>query len=96
MPREYIKKPVVVEAIEWDGSDQEATKIVKWIKDYGGICNWFENPNQIVISTLEGNMIANPNDFIIRGVVGEFYPCKPSIFHKTYQDAETKLETEEK
>lgn len=39
----------------------------------------------VIIPTLEGNMVANTGDFIIKGVNGEFYPCKPDIFHKTYE-----------
>jgi hypothetical protein len=48
-------------------------------------CGWQENGPVIIIDTLEGAMAASPRDFVIRGVQGEFYPCKPDIFDATYE-----------
>lgn len=76
----YRKKPVVIEAIRFDGDN--VNEILKFAKDS------YNNPytNEIMIPTLEGNMIASIGDYVIKGVNGEFYPCKPDIFAKTYEE----------
>ena len=83
----FRKKPVVIEAVQWHGAnvaeiEQFTEGKAAGLKDgSGGI-------DRFLISTLEGDHIANLNDFIIRGVKGEFYPCKPDIFALTYEPAE--------
>lgn len=86
-PRKYIKKPVVIEAI-------------KFTKDnWPGVCEFTKglaNPMVIerhpdgkcwcTIHTLEGDHTAMEGDYIIKGVKGEFYPCKPDIFEQTYEE----------
>lgn len=79
----YRKKPVVIEAVQWNGSNMtEIAEFSKGSKRYiefaGNICR---------IETLEGIMTANLGDYIIKGVKGEFYPCKPDIFKETYEEA---------
>ena len=78
----YRKKPVVVEAVQWTGNnhadmcefiDPEVFEIIPRVG--------------LVIHTLEGDHHASPGDYIIKGVNGEFYPCKPDIFAKTYESA---------
>ncbi len=81
----YRKKPVVIEAMQWDGSIQSADQIEDW-SQHATYC--YGIPPAIYVNTLEGEMRANPQDFIIRGVKGEFYPCKPDIFAATYEPAE--------
>ena len=87
----YKKKPVIIEAIQWNGSNLE--DIQKFV---GKPLNWFINDTawqfgmgipvvEMSIETLEGEMIVSQNDFVIKGVNGEFYPCKPDIFDKTYE-----------
>ena len=80
MARAYRKKPVVVEAVQWTGNnhadmcefiDPEVFEIIPRVG--------------LVIHTLEGDHHASPGDYIIKGVNGEFYPCKPDIFAKTYE-----------
>ena len=72
----YVKKPVVIEAIIWNGTNAEE------VKDF---CpSSFIDESQLYIETLEGNMSATIGDYIIKGLAGEFYPCKPDIFHKSY------------
>ena len=80
MARAYRKKPVTVEAVQWTGEnhaemcefiDPEVFKIIPGVG--------------LVIHTLEGDHHASPGDYIIKGVNGEFYPCKPDIFAKTYE-----------
>lgn len=73
----YCKKPVEIEAIQWNGTNESE------IKTFVGDAAKFTT-TLLTIKTLEGIMIAQVGDFIIRGVDGEFYPCKPDIFEKTY------------
>ena len=77
----YRKRPVVVEAIEWTGGNW--ADFLDFVLARGGYAH--TEDNQLVIETLEGNMRADVGDFIIRGVIGEFYPCKPDIFFATYE-----------
>ncbi|CGF05856.1 hypothetical protein [Streptococcus pneumoniae] len=74
----YKKKPVVIEAIRFIGSNYEE------IREFIGE-NTLCSDLSIVISTLEGDMVAQKGDYIIKGVQGEFYPCKPDIFNATYE-----------
>ena len=80
MERAYRKKPVVVEAIQWTG------------ENHAEMCEFIDpevfeiKPKEgLIIHTLEGDHHASPGDYIIKGVNGEFYPCKPDIFAKTYE-----------
>ncbi|MBZ1505966.1 hypothetical protein J6K59_01435 [Leuconostoc mesenteroides] len=82
----YQKKPVVVEAIQYD--DKPETDIE--LQEKFGIDPVrvsYKNPDDpiLIIETLEGEMKAHVGDYIIRGVHGELYPCKPDIFEETYQ-----------
>lgn len=97
----FRKKPVVVEARRF-GAYTEACGPAEWNENRGGdIWRWMsenghvvevyqdiEGPAYAVIPTLEGSMRADIGDWIIRGVAGEFYPCKPQIFEATYEPAE--------
>jgi hypothetical protein len=83
---QYRKKPVVIEAIQYTGNNYK--EICEFVgKELRKPMIQYE-PFEILIETLEGNMIAKVNDFIIKGVHGEFYPCKPDIFEKSYELAE--------
>lgn len=83
--RKYRKKPVIIEAIKYDGENKvEVQEFVGKYLDSTG-------KKQLKIDTLEGTMLANIGDYIIRGVNGEFYPCKPDIFEKTYEKIRTKM-----
>ena len=82
----YRKKPVVIEAIQL--TNESIIEIIKWATDYISIkIDTDENDNIIgmIIPTLEGAMKASMNDYIIKGIQGEFYPCKPDIFEQTYE-----------
>ena len=88
MARRYRKKPVVIEAMHWDGSIQSADAIEAWS---GGATRCRAQSDMtlwIFIETIEGEMRAGPGDWIIRGVRGEFYPCKNEIFEQTYEVVE--------
>lgn len=84
----YRKKPVVVEAREYNGLNYK--QLIEWMVDHDVRAHTrnFASPPSIYISTLEGVMEAQPGDFIIKGVAGEFYPCKRSIFTDTYDRIE--------
>lgn len=89
MPK-YRKKPVEVEAVRFKGSSTQLHAIKKWMggEDYiePGIVT--ADMNNLIIDTLEGAMKAVPGDYIIKGVQGEFYPVKASIFEQTYEIVE--------
>ncbi|KGR72894.1 hypothetical protein ACVRWQ_06025 [Streptococcus phocae subsp. salmonis] len=75
----YRKKPVEVEAVQWTGKNEfEVSRFV-------GPGMFFNDLREPVIETLEGNMRTSKGDYIIKGVNGEFYPCKPDIFEQTYE-----------
>ena len=78
----YRKKPVVIEAIQFNGNDQECISFCPCSYDPK------EKKPSLIIPTLEGNMRVDLHDWIIKGVKGEFYPCKPDIFEATYEKAE--------
>lgn len=87
--RIYRKKPVTVEAQRFDGTYDSALAIVSWIKanSWLKVAIRVAHPTEdfcVVIPTLEGDMRAERGDYIIRGIKGEFYPCKPDIFEASY------------
>lgn len=77
--KQYRKKPVVIEAIEYTGENYE--EIEAWCGE-----NIFRLDDVAFIDTLEGAMIVRPGWFIIRGVKNEHYPCEPSVFALTYEE----------
>ena len=89
----YRKKPIVIEAVQWDGTAEGATPIINWMLENNTTCRYIDtvetvDPQSIYIDTLEGTMRCSTDDWVIRGVSGEFYPCKPTIFDATYEPAE--------
>lgn len=76
----YRKKPVVIDAVQWVGDNLDE------IEGFVGENMLYDNEG-INIYTLEGDMKATIGDYIIKGVKGEFYPCKPDIFNQTYEKA---------
>lgn len=90
--KKYRKKPVVIEAMLWDGKATTAFDIARWAHPdgkggYTGAWSYEGSaPFAMHIPTLEGVMAANQGDYIIKGVKGEFYPCKPDIFEQTYEE----------
>ena len=106
MPKKYRKKPVVIEAIQWNTPDKNGkVKLARECKDHPKVrpTSYLEVSEMLgtagcsceqpywdwsvmgVIDTLEGKHIVRPGDYIIKGVKGEFYPCKPDIFEMTYE-----------
>ena len=102
MIKKYVKKPIIIEAIQWTGKnlidiyaflcDKSHEEIIEEINhDFQDTCVWDNYEANIVqnglyISTLEGKLKSDIGDYIIKGVNGEFYPCKPDIFAKTYEE----------
>ncbi len=80
----YRKKPVVIEAIQWAGNNFDEIKEFCSEVVYHGVEG--EARRWLLIKTLEGGMRAKTGDFIIKGIRGEFYPCKPDIFEATYEE----------
>ena len=80
--KRYVKKPIVVEAVQYNGNN------VQEILNFCGGTAVVGTLNEITIKTLEGPLHVSEGDFIIKGVEGEFYPCKPDIFEKTYDVVE--------
>jgi len=76
----FRKKPVVVEAEQWLGWNLSELVL------FGLTGAYIVNNNQLQVPTLEGGHIASVGDWIIKGVHGEFYPCKPDIFEQTYEE----------
>ena len=98
----FRKKPVVIRAVQWHGKNQREMfdfltnnekendavtleEVTFRIDLVNGGCQ----TGNLVIKTLEGEMTASIGDFIIKGISGEFYPCKPDIFEKTYELVES-------
>ena len=76
----YRKKPVVVEAMQWTGDNEFE------LDQFVDVVVAFNYPEmEMIIPTLEGDHTASVGDWIIKGVAGEFYPCKPDIFEMTYE-----------
>lgn len=85
MPK-FVKKPIEVEAIQWDGTDETKRLIEERFNIELKITpNWLDQTNDLVIDTLEGKMTAIVGDWIIKGIKGEIYPCKNDIFKETYE-----------
>lgn len=91
----YKKKPVTIEARQLTAKTRD--DVCRWVNEGKRSPQaWFYDSNgadEIYIETLEGTMVATDGDFIIQGVKGEFYPCKPDIFAATYEPVSTETPT---
>ena len=93
MVKDYIKVPVVIQAVKWDGLNKEEIEnfvgkdlAIEQESDAAYQVGMYPPIFSLIIPTLEGDMRAKAGDYIIKGVNGEFYPCKPYIFKKTYEE----------
>lgn len=84
----FRKKPVVIEAFQHLPGDETTRAIPKWIIDASISGVIYEAQGETYIKTLEGDHRVRPGDYIIQGVKGELYPCKPDIFEATYEKVE--------
>ena len=87
MPK-FRKKPVVIEAIQYDGTENSVVEILQLEETASSTRSIRVDAGDLLIHTLEGVMRADKWDWIIKGVNGELYPCKPDIFDKTYEPIE--------
>lgn len=85
MIKKYIKRPYVIEAVQWGGSNYTKDRH-NWIFNSGNVRFDEFEPGVLIVSTLEGDMKVHLGDYIVRGVDGEFYPVKKEIFEKTYRE----------
>lgn len=83
-PGRYIARPVVTEAIQWDGSEECLGAIARWAED---ALVTVSVEGQLCVDSPEGAMLARPGDWIIRGVPGEYYPREPDTFDSAYRPA---------
>lgn len=84
----YRKKPVVIEAVQFTDTGESILELLELGLDPVRV-DYTDLDNPVLkIETLEGLMIATEGDYIIKGVQGEFYPCKPEIFEETYEELE--------
>ena len=87
----YCKKPVVIEAFQYDGDLMNRNGeyyVPQWaVEAHENGTLFFDGPT-LKVKTLEGDMVVAVNDYIIKGIKGELYPCKPDIFEATYEKAE--------
>lgn len=101
-PKQYRKKPVVVEAMRFLGTIDSANDIMSWINGHGGVSTWVEDrpevrvgggviaqtfdPGHILIHTTTSVMRVFTGWFVVRGVEGEFYPCTASAFSASHEE----------
>jgi len=87
----YRKKPIVIDAIQWDGNNLKEVIDLIGLHESAKKWTWKEYEKKVAeqglkIFTLEGTMMASIGDYIIKGINGEFYPCKPDIFEASYEE----------
>ncbi len=80
--RSYRKKPVVIQAMQYTGKNDLDICVKMRIEQYEQELT----SDDFIIQTIEGYMRASPGDYIIKGICGEFYPCKENIFNMTYEE----------
>lgn len=85
MPFRYRKKPIVIEAFQYHTDPETTVLVPQWVVNAMVDGTIFSDTTGTYIKTLEGDLHLSPGDWIIRGVKGELYPCKPDIFEKTYE-----------
>lgn len=81
----YRKKPVVIEAVQYTDNRKEILKFIYPEMTEGTLDSIDKMNLPVVIETLEGDMTVSDGDYVIKGIQGEFYPCKPNIFEATYE-----------
>ena len=86
----YRKKPIVIQAIRFDNYSSFEDMIRNWGAEFVAVARHIPDIAlpKIAIETLEGVMNASLGDYVIRGIKGEFYPCKPDVFEQTYEVAD--------
>ena len=86
MPKKYVKKPIIVEAIIWEGTNRQ--EVFEFCSKAHITYEFGSSVPMLTIATLEGPMKASIKDYIIKGIKGEFYACKPDVFKLTYDNVD--------
>ena len=87
MVKKYRKKPVIIEALQFIDETDRLVELSEFIDNQDLRVDYHNPKNPVIkLNTLEGVMTASVGDYIIKGINGEFYPCKPNIFLKTYDE----------
>lgn len=84
--KKYVKKPVIIEAMVFEDTVDCLSELSDFMDNQNVRVSYAEPEPKLLIETLEGTMQASGGDYVIKGISGEFYPCKPEIFHKTYEE----------
>ena len=88
----FRKKPIVIEAIQYTGTPESNREIIDWTRGSATPAYMDKHPQDgglmLSVNTLEGSLWVTPMDYIIKGALGEFYPCKPAHFEATYDKIE--------
>ena len=80
--KQFTKKPITISAIQMPGyGEKPSAELLAMVAEHG----WDHAGEDLIIPTLKGEIIASPLDWVIKGIKGEFYPCKPDIFEATYE-----------
>ena len=83
--KKYIKKQIKIEAVQWTGDNLiEVAEFLSTNRNQNFVID--NGTKTIELETLEGTMIASDGDYLIKGISGEFYPCKPRIFEESYEE----------
>ena len=83
----YVNLPVKIQAIQWDGTFESHFDVISFCGDKTFITSHLKEVTEyLCMSTDAGEFVVSPKDYIIKGVKGEFYPCKPDIFEMTYKE----------
>lgn len=85
MIHRFVKKPIVVNAVQWDGHNEH--EVMQFVGSHCCLVSK-SNGKALIINTLEGDHYASVNDWIVKGVKGEFYPVKPDIMEQTYTEVD--------
>ena len=81
----YRTKPCEIEALLFENSDESVSALIEFTEGNFRPYGTSEHYKDALVKTLEGDMRAEIGDYIIRGLRGEYYPCKPDVFHKKYE-----------
>jgi len=85
MVKTFMKNPLVISAVQWTGNYDEIAEFIGYAPAIVPFING-TSPQELMIKTLEGDHIASMADWVIKGIKGEFYPCKPDVFSDSYTE----------
>ena len=87
MVKRYMKKPIIIEALQFEDTAERIEELSYFVDDQDLRVTYKDPKNpKLLLKTFEGEVEASVGDYIIKGIQGEFYPCKPDIFNSTYNE----------